>query len=239
MVASIVAIARLGGRSAVVAASALAALSFDYFDSVPYDTWRVVYVRDVVTMVLIVAVGVLVGELTLRMARHRALADRGHRDLAVLTEAAELVAFGRDAGLVIAAIGGELMQLLDLVDCTFHSEAPAGAASWVRRDGTLADSHGAAGVLDLPVWLQGEMFGHYQMVLGRSDVPPQDRLALAVTLADQVGAALAAGETPPPDGPRPGHLRVVREQTGAHAPIELKHGGSRGSTNRAALPPAG
>ncbi|HET6812142.1 MAG TPA: DUF4118 domain-containing protein [Acidimicrobiales bacterium] len=215
LVAAIAVVARLGGRAAIILGSVSAALSFGYFHTEPYGHWQIAHARDVETTVLIVLVGVFVGELTLRVFHHRAAAARGSADLAVLAETAELMAVGDDPGLVVAAVAGELVRLLDLADCEFSAEPPSGSVPWVGRDGARSGSGPLATVevapaLDLPVWVQGQVLGHYRMSLRRGAEPPPDRLALAVSLADQAGAALAVAPPTPPW--RPGtepHLRLV------------------------------
>ena len=213
LVATIAVVARLGGRIGTVLGSASAALSFGYLHTEPYGHWQIAHARDVETTVLIVLVGVLVGNLTLRVFHHRAVADRGSRDLAVMAETAELMAVGDDPGLVLEAVAGELRRLLRLSDCEFAAGPPTGAHRWVERDGSLGARRGtedpAGRVLDLPVWVQGQVLGHYRLVLAE-DPPSADRLAVAVSLADQAGAALAIAPPTPPWQPGAAyHLRLV------------------------------
>ncbi|HEX5267809.1 MAG TPA: DUF4118 domain-containing protein [Acidimicrobiales bacterium] len=234
LVATIAPVARLGGHVATGFGSVSAALSFGYFHTEPYGHWQIAHARDVETTVLIVLVGVFVGELTLRVFHHRAAAARGSADLAVLAETAELMAVGDDPGLVLGAVAGELVRLLDLADCEFSAEPPSRSCPWVGRDGILstAAAPGAAGGapgLDLPVWVQGQVLGHYRMTLRPGAAPAPDRLALAVSLADQAGAALAVA---PPDPPwYPGaerHLRLVgpAPDPGPRTPAVRRSGGS-------------
>jgi hypothetical protein len=215
LVATIAVVARLGGRAATVLGSVSGALSFGYFHTEPYGHWQIAHARDVETTVLIVLVGVFVGELTLRVSHHRAAAARGSADLAVLAETAELMAVGDDPGLVVAAVAGELVRLLGLVDCEFSAEPPSGSVPWVGRDGARSGPGPLATIdpapaFDLPVWVQGQVLGHYRMTFRSGAEPPADRLGLAVSLADQAGAALAVAPPTPPwhPGAEP-HLRLV------------------------------
>ena len=243
LVATIAVVARLGGHAATLLGSLSAALSFGYFHTEPYGHWQIAHARDVETTVLIVLVGVFVGELTLRVFHHRAAAARGSADLAVLAETAELMAVGDDPGLVLAAVAGELVRLLHLVDCEFSAEPPSGAGPWVGRDGTLSGAPPLSASeepspLDLPVWVQGQVLGHYRMTLRPGPTPPSDRLALAVSLADQAGAALAVA---PPDPPwYPGaerHLRLVGPAADPRSPAPVPPGRG-GGLLRAGRPPA-
>ena len=211
LVATIAAVARFGGRPAEVPGVVSGAVSFGYLHTEPYGHWQINHTRDVATTVLIVLVGLLVGELTLRVFRHRDAAARGSRDLALLIDAAELMAVGDDPGLVLAAVAGELTRLLGLAGCEYAAGVPSGERPWVERDGTL----GGGGAVpdrsvDLPVWVQGQVLGHYVLAFRPAAPVAPDRLALAVSLADQAGAALAGAAPAPPRNPPPGpHLRVV------------------------------
>ena len=65
---------------------------------------------------------------------------------------------------------------------------------------------------ELPVWGQGERLGYYVLEFAPGPPPERERLLVAVTLADQVGAAFMAQAPPtaPPDPTPPTSLRVVR-----------------------------
>ena len=234
--ATIPVVARVGGRIASLLGSVSAALSFGYLHTVPYGHWQIAHAHDVVTTVLIVLVGVFVGDLTLRVSHHRAVADRGSRDLAVMSETAELMAVGDDPGLVLAAVAGELRRLLSVADCEFTAGPPTGTAPWVERDGSVGGPamSGAAssGQLDLPVWVQGQVLGHYRLVLA-GPLPAADRLTLAVSLADQAGAALAvAPPTPPWQPDAEPHLRLVGSSGTTGSPSSASGPRSRGLTLR-------
>jgi len=109
--------------------------------------------------------------------------------------------------------------LLGLADCTFETEPSDPARSTLRRDGTLVGPRLPSPVVpvsaaELPVWGQGERLGSYVLEFAAGPAPERDRLLVAVTLADQVGAAFMAQAPPtlPPDPsePPPTSLRVVR-----------------------------
>ena len=70
---------------------------------------------------LLLVVGLAVGELAVRGRRARAVAARGRRDLASLQGLGALVAEGEDADYVLLATETELTQLLGLVDCRFEA----------------------------------------------------------------------------------------------------------------------
>ena len=68
---------------------------------------------------------------------------------------------------------------------------------------------------ELPVWGQGQVLGHFVLHFDPDVHLSRDQLLVAVTLADQVGAALTAysapGPLPPDEDERPsGPLRIVQ-----------------------------
>ena len=71
LVVFVVAAAVVGGRLAGVTAAVIAALSFNFFHTEPYLTLRVKEGEDIVTVVLLVVVGLAVGELALLSQRRR------------------------------------------------------------------------------------------------------------------------------------------------------------------------
>ena len=245
LVATIPLVAFLGGRPATVLGSVSAAVSFDYLHSAPFGHWQIARTRDVVTTLLVVLVGLFVGELTVRVSHHRAVADRGSRDLAVLAETAELMAVGDDPVLVLAAVAGELQRVLALRDCQFSAGPPPGGCPRVERDGSLTGPAGAAagaeGGLDLPVWVQGTVLGHYHLVFDNRSAPAPDRLAFAVSLSDQAGAALALVPPLPPWHPSEPRLRLVGPAEGPAGPRvgSARNGGGEPRAQRDPAPPLG
>lgn len=216
-----------GSRPALVAA-VTAGVSFDVLDARPYGTLAMSRAIDVVTALILVLTGLFIGFGAARLARYHRSEDRRTDAFAVVMEASGLVATGEDGQLVTAALASELMQELDLSDCRFHPEPPRGTRPCVARDGSLVGlmatrDHSSASQIDLPVWSQGEVVGHYRLSLGPRQ-PSRQELRVALSLADQAGAALAQPRNePPPRGSRssepgtgdsaassePRHLRVL------------------------------
>jgi hypothetical protein len=207
--------AMVGGRWAVVVGALASATAFDFFDTPPYGQLFMTRGRDVVTTVLLVGAGVLVGELAVRLRNYRTMAARRGEDFTVMSGAAQLMAFGQDAGLVVAALAGELASRLALVDCQFGYGPPIGDCPQVSRDGRLVDlgherSEAPVQEIDLPVWVGTEVVGRYRMTLRPGSCPDREQLLAAVGMAEQAGAALAGSPngTPAPNAPR--RLRLVR-----------------------------
>jgi hypothetical protein len=216
LVLSVAVAAGLGGRGAALIAAVLSATAFDFFDTRPYGQLFMTEGRDVVTAVFLVGVGVVVGELTIRLRRYRVLAARHGEDFAVMSGAAQLMGFGEEAPLVIGALAGELVTRLKLADCQFEIGPLTGERPHVAADGRVVDDHGQRPTgrladVDLPVWAGGEVVGRYRMILRDGALPGRDRLVAAVGIAEQAGGVLAGERRgPPPVAPRPRRLRLVR-----------------------------
>lgn len=211
------AIGWMGGWIATIGASLAASIAFDVLDTRPYGTLAISRGSDILTALLLVVTGVLVGSGSARLARYRHSEDGRADALAVVMEASGLVATGQEQRLVAEALAAELKRELQLEECTFRPEPPTGTRPTVARDGSLvgltaANRAGRPTVIDLPVWSQGEVVGHYRLVLGRA-APSQYELRLALSLADQAGAAMAGYRPPPsPSGP-PRRLRLLSPRT--------------------------
>jgi hypothetical protein len=138
-------------------------------------------------------------------------------DFGVLSGAAGLMAFGEEAPVVVAALAGELMSRVGLVDCEFEHGPPSGERPCVARDGSLvwldqepSRAHPVVEI-DLPVWTRTEVIGRYRMTVAPGPPPSRDRLLTAVGIAEQAGAALASDHSEVrPEVTRPRRLRLVR-----------------------------
>ena len=76
LVLVVVAAAALGGRVAAAVSSAAAALSFNFLHTAPLYTFHIAATRNVVASVLMVLIGIAVGELAVRPRPDRARTDR-------------------------------------------------------------------------------------------------------------------------------------------------------------------
>jgi hypothetical protein len=207
--------AMVGGRWAALVGAVAAATAFDFFDTPPYGQLFMTRGRDVVTTVVLVGASLLVGELAVRLRNYRSIAVRRGQDFTVMSGAAQLMAFGEDARMVVAALAGELITRLELADCHFEFGPPSEDRPRITRDGGVVGLHaGKSGAqireIDLPVWAGKQVVGRFMMILRPGPLPGQEGLLAAVGIADQAGAALAGGasQTPAPIPPR--RLRVVR-----------------------------
>ena len=197
----------LAGRRGALVSAFTAGLAFDFLDTPPYGTLAMSRWTDALTAAILVLTGVLIGSASSVLARYRRSDDRRADALAVVMEASGLVATGGEQQLIAGALATELVRELELVECSFHLQAPKGINPTVARDGSLVGLLGggdpeARSQIDLPVWSQGDVVGHYRLVLGQRH-PTRQELRVALSLADQAGAAFAKGQQPPPPPPRP------------------------------------
>ncbi len=157
------AVAMIGGRWTAAIGAVTAATAFDLFDTPPYWQLYMTRGRDVVTTLILVGAGLLVGELCVRVRRYRVMAATRGEDFAVISSAARLMAVGEDASMVVEALAGELVARLGLVDCEFRYGPPAGDRPFLARDGSLIDlgrpsPQTPVTEIDLPVWAGTDEF---------------------------------------------------------------------------------
>jgi hypothetical protein len=198
-------------RPAVIATAMAGALSFTYFDTEPYERFVISRQPDIETAVALVFVGLITGELALRVARQRHAERSAAGDLDRVRAASSQLALGEELVVMIGAVAEQLRGVLDLADCSFSTEPIPETTAVIDRAGSLGAS--STGQVALPVWGLGQILGHFLLLPNHpGELARHDHLAVAVTLADQVGAALAAQAPPPPDpaGGATPHLRVIR-----------------------------
>jgi K+-sensing histidine kinase KdpD len=203
LVVAIVAVAISGRRSAAAAAALSAAASFDLFYTHPFVSLRISSSNDLETELSLLLVGLAVGELAARGRRFQAKADSRTQELQRLHGIAGQVVLEDTADFVVMNVALQLAQQLGLADCRFELEykdervVPHVDRSGIVRWGpNVWDTHRWGlppwGV-ELPVWGHGRQLGRFLLV--PQDARPVDAEALvsAIALADQAGAALAAG----------------------------------------------
>jgi hypothetical protein len=208
LVVVITAMGATGRRVAVAGTAIGAAAGFTFFDTAPYERFTVARLPDVETAVLLVVVGVVTGELAVRVARQRHSDQTVTGDLGRVREAASLLANGEELVVMIGSVADELTRLLGLRDCWFAADPVEPGALSIEREGFLRRCESPGPVVRsayrqgdevaLPVWGQGQILGHFVLEVPVTVVWPREQLLVAVTLADQVGAALFAQAPPGP-----------------------------------------
>lgn len=205
LMAVVVLVAAGGGRAAGMVAAVSAAVSFDFFHTEPYLSLTIDSQDDVETVLILLAVGLVVGTVAARARASRAAHEAGKAEIARIHDLAERVARGTDAGAVIEAAQVHLRELLGLRGCRF--EAPPFATALVRleRTGALTATGerlpayhlGARGFelpaagAELPVLSRGRPVGRFVLEPTPGVGSSLEERVVAVALADQVGAAIA------------------------------------------------
>jgi hypothetical protein len=238
LVLATVSLGALGSRTVVVCGSLGAALWFEFFDTVPYEHLEIARNPDIETTAALALVGLVVGELAVRASRHRKFVRTERENLRSLRTTAELVASGEELVGVIGAVCADLAKLLSLRECVFEASAERHDRPQLSREGLLVlparplrhgpDEPDAPRCAEVPVIVQGERIGHFMLTFQPDRVPDRDAMLVAVTLADNVGAAFLAQAPPPPPPDREPALplRLVttgpeprrRKATAAHNP---------------------
>lgn len=110
-----------GGRRAGVATGLIAAVSFDFFLTRPYLSLAIDSGNDVLTVVLLMAVGLAVGVLAASRREGKAEGQAGHDEVASIHRVAALTADGADTDTVIRATEAEVAAVLQVGECHFSA----------------------------------------------------------------------------------------------------------------------
>lgn len=202
LVAVVVVAAAAGGRRAGAATAVTAGLAFNFFHTEPYLSLWIHSASDIVTFALLIAVGLLVGQVAGRAERRAVRVDEQRSEIRAVHRLAEELAAGATADSLRAHAERQLVEHLDLASCEWHEGEP-GIVTPVGRAGTLDlphyrhTAHGfeiPSDGLALVVSRAGRDIGWFH-VLGRPGVGvTKEQWLVAVTIADLLGAAPHADE---------------------------------------------
>ena len=154
---------------------------------------------------MLLIVGIAVGELAVWSRKQRAAAAAGSEDIARMHTIGDLVAEGRPLDQVILAVAYELRHLLSLRACRFHHGLSTGEPARIERNADVVlhgvqwdvDDMGLPGKeVELLVQWGHTTFGSYILVPSPGVPISLERRLVAVALADQVAAVMAAGQPP-------------------------------------------
>jgi hypothetical protein len=200
LVLVVVVAAVLGGRIGGALAALVSMAAFDFFFTRPYSSFTINSRDDLETALLLLVVGLIVGEVVVRGRRNRAVAAESRAEVVRVRRLSELAAGGEPAGRLIGIVQGELVSLLPVRECRFEPlpfrrTVPELTHQGVRIPGSEEPAgRGSGGTIALPVNGSGRPVGRFvlQLETGSTgiEVPPEDR-ALALALADQLGTVLA------------------------------------------------
>ena len=207
LVLVVLAAAIIGGRRGGASSAIIAALCFDFFFTRPYYSFTINSRDDLQTTIVLLVVGLVVGELVLRARRSQKLAEARRREVEQIHRIAELAAGSGPAGRLISIVERELVDLTGAQAVRFerpplHTTLPrlGHGAITIPPENEKGQQRpfGPPNEIELPVWGHGREMGRLVLVLPYDSVgiviPPEDR-ALAVALADQLGAVLYAATT--------------------------------------------
>lgn len=201
LVVGIVTAAAVGGRSAGIAGSAAAALSYNFFHTVPHYTLDIHDRVDRITTVLLLALGLLIGEIVVRTQRALAEADTRAVEVTRLRRTAHVASTSAPADL-IRVLEDEIGDVLGLWFCRFQRGPLDRPLPRLTRQGVSVPpgvppltSDPNSWAVELPV-LSGEReMGRFVLVPHEPDATggfAPDARRDAIALADQLGAALAS-----------------------------------------------
>ncbi|MEV7852097.1 DUF4118 domain-containing protein [Streptomyces sp. NPDC088183] len=201
LVVVVVAVAAIGNRVAGALAALSAAVWFDFFLTAPYERFTIGNRDDIQTAVLLLVVGLVVSQLAARARRLRvvAITDAGH--LATIHDTAQLAQSTTSPDAVVDHVRGELTRLLGLKGCRFEYGTLLGHPPRLEQDGDVVVGRRTWDVerrgwpqeeIELRATGNGHYYGRFMLAPtpGAEPAPLQARL-VAVTLADQAGAAMA------------------------------------------------
>ena len=211
LVLLVVAAASTGVRLAGIMAALSSALGFDYFLTEPYNALNISERADLETAVLLLLVGAAVTEIALwgRREQARASLEQGYLD-GVLGTAATVAAGRSSTDELIDSVCRQIVEVLEIDSCRFDTGTRSGlptidpAGSVTRGGRTLnVARHGLPTDSKIALMAQsgGVIYGQLLLTASTRVVRPSpQQLRVAVTLANQVGAALAMTT---PGRPRP------------------------------------
>ena len=204
LVVAIVFAAMLGGRWGGVAAALSSFAVFDVLFTRPYGSLVINRRGDVETAVLLAMVGLLAGELVVRVRASEARAAASRADAERVRRLSAIAAGSGSRGALIRHVEREIIDILRVEDCRFESapftqQFPVLQYSSVQIPSANASTE--SGWVEIPVAGHGRILGRLLVDLPgygmRTD--PSSR-GLAVALADELGAALARFEGSPIQG---------------------------------------
>jgi K+-sensing histidine kinase KdpD len=137
LVVVVVAVAANGHRLAGAVAALSAAVWFDFFLTQPYEHFTITDSDDLVTAVLLLAVGLAVSQLAARARRLRVIAITDADYLDQIHRTAQMVESGAAANAVINQVRGQLVQVLHLQGCRFEYGNLLGHPPRLLHDGSI------------------------------------------------------------------------------------------------------
>jgi hypothetical protein len=198
----VVCAAIVGGRAAGAVAAITATLSFDFFLTKPFSSMRIESADDIETALILLAVGLVVGEVAARGRRARRDRERAADAISRVHRVAERVANGAPLYETVRAVRSEVAALLRLNDCWLELPPFQWPLPKLERAGTIeGEEHrwfeGGFAMpeygVQLPVVEGGREVARLVLIGDPAVAVTIDERVVAVALADQLGSAFALG----------------------------------------------
>ncbi|MFD5513218.1 DUF4118 domain-containing protein [Streptomyces sp. NPDC127051] len=203
LVVAVVAVAALGTRMAGALAALSAAAWFDFFLTQPYGRFTITDGDDVQTAVLLLIVGLIVSQLSVRARRLQGAVTTDASHLSQLESTVRLAEGGSSPEAVVEHVRHELIGLLNLRDCRFEYGSLMGHLPRLEHDGALwlgLDTGENEATYWPDRWPEGETelralggghyYGRFLLDPVPGPLPSEQARLVAVALAAQAGAAL-------------------------------------------------
>jgi hypothetical protein len=200
MVIVVVGAAVIGGRAGGAIAAVVSVIAYDFFLTEPYLSFRIESADDIETTILLLVIGLVVGQLVTVGRRHGKEAEEAHEEITRLHRVAELAAGGARADDLISAVEAEVAALLGATSCRYEEHPFGLPLVRLERNGAIGtssrrlvgDDFALPGEgIEIPVVGAGKQVGRLVVEPGRDVGVSLERRVVAVALADQLGAALA------------------------------------------------
>ena len=194
----------VGGRGPALLAAVITTLSYDFFLTRPYLSLTIDSADDVETTIILLAIGLVVGQVSVIARRRRSAAERGADEVVRIHRVAERLVAGATVAEITDDVCREITGLLRLRDCTFAEGSAREQRPRLERTGAITGVktwHLAEDAFELPrdgvtlgVMARGAEVGHLVLQPEPSEhrgVSLEERM-VAVALSDQLGAAIMA-----------------------------------------------
>jgi K+-sensing histidine kinase KdpD len=131
----------VGGRLAGAVAAVVASISYDFFHTQPYNSLKIDRAADIETTLLLLAVGLIIGEIVVRSDRIREALGSARGELRGLHRVARLAANGEAVDDVISAVSAELAATLGLSRCFYETAPFRSSYARLEQTGAMASSY--------------------------------------------------------------------------------------------------
>ncbi len=198
LVLVVVVIAMAADRVAAAIAAIGAAVSFDFFLTKPYGSLRITSASDVTTTLILLIIGLAVGQIAIAGKERRREAVRAQQELERLEFVAARIAADDSILPLIDLVENKIAETLSLASCRFGLQRPGlpelfpdgrveTSTHLLTDDGFALPAEGVA----LAVVGAGETVGWLRLTPGRPVGVTRETRRVAVALSQQLGAALA------------------------------------------------